>query len=67
MVFSITAMKMRPKVDALDALTAVLFTQMERGNSRDATMSRIMENGWWKLRIARRRNEHEQYHIFHSH
>ena len=45
MTFSITAMKMRPKEDALDALTAALFTQMERGNSRDVTMSRIAENG----------------------
>ena len=50
--------KMRPKADALDALTAVLFTQMERGSSRDVIMSRIMGNGWQKLRIARRRNEH---------
>ena len=49
---------MRQKVDALDALTAALFTQVERGDSRDVIMSLITENGWQKSRIARRRNEH---------
>lgn len=60
--FSITAMKMRQKVDALDALTAVLFTQMERGSSRDVIMILIMENGWRKLRIVRRRIENGRIH-----
>jgi hypothetical protein len=50
----------------MDAMIAVSFTQMEYGSSRDVTTSLIMENGWQKLRIVRRRKTNGSLHQGHG-